>query len=81
MLTRQFSFTKVYRGDPEREQDSIIGFYNKVYMIAMKSTILQFAPNKVSQISRLGCLCYPLSPKNDLIKHQGYENKGNDHRR
>jgi len=46
-----FASSCVYRGDPEREQDSIIGFYNKVYMIAMKSTILQFAPNKIPPVS------------------------------
>ena len=40
---------QVYRGTAGKEQDSIIGFYNKVYMVAMKSVILQFAPNKVRQ--------------------------------
>lgn len=40
-------FEQVYRGTAGKEQDSIIGFYNKVYMAAMKSIILQFAPNKV----------------------------------
>ena len=39
----------MYKGTSGREQESIIGFYNKVYMVAMKSTILQFAPNKVSE--------------------------------
>ncbi|KAJ7376993.1 Retinoblastoma-associated protein [Desmophyllum pertusum] len=37
-----FASAHVYRGAPGKEQDSIIGFYNKVYMVAMKSSILQF---------------------------------------
>lgn len=40
----------MYRGTAGKEQDSIIGFYNKVYMVAMKSIILLFAPNKVRQL-------------------------------
>ena len=39
---------KVYRGDGDKAQDTIIGFYNEFYMVAMKSTILQFATDKVS---------------------------------
>lgn len=42
---------QVYRGTAGKEQDSIIGFYNKVYMVSMKSIILQFAPNKVRQLT------------------------------
>ena len=44
--------TKVYKGDGNKGQETIIGFYNRVYMVAMKSTILQFAPNKVSELCK-----------------------------
>ena len=47
--------TKVYISAPGEEQESIIGFYNNVYMVAMKSTILQFAPNKVSSWDTVNC--------------------------
>lgn len=46
-----FASAQVYKGTSGREQESIIGFYNKVYMVAMKSTILQFAPNKDAPVS------------------------------
>ncbi|XP_078379081.1 retinoblastoma-associated protein-like isoform X2 [Oculina patagonica] len=46
-----FACAQVYRGTPGKEQDSIIGFYNKVYMVAMKTNILQFAPNKNPPVS------------------------------
>lgn len=46
-----FASGQVYMGIPDKEQDTIIGFYNKVYMVAMKSTILQFAPNKIPPVS------------------------------
>jgi len=46
-----FACAQVYRGTAGKEQDSIIGFYNKVYMVAMKSIILQFAPNKNPPVS------------------------------
>jgi len=46
-----FACAQVYRGTAGKEQDSIIGFYNKVYMAAMKSIILQFAPNKNPPVS------------------------------
>lgn len=41
---------KVYRGDSDKAQDTIIGFYNEFYTVAMKSTILQFATEKVIAI-------------------------------
>jgi len=40
----------VYRGDSDKAQDNIIGFYNEFYTVAMKSTILQFATEKVIAI-------------------------------
>lgn len=46
-----FACAQVYRGTAGKEQDSIIGFYNKVYMVSMKSIILQFAPNKNPPVS------------------------------
>jgi len=46
-----FACAQVYRGTAGKEQDSIIGFYNKVYMVAMKSIILLFAPNKNPPVS------------------------------
>ncbi|XP_022791806.1 retinoblastoma-associated protein-like isoform X3 [Stylophora pistillata] len=46
-----FSSAQVYKGTSCREQQSIIEFYNKVYMVTMKSTILQFAPNKNPPVS------------------------------
>lgn len=51
-------FEQVYRGTAGKEQDSIIGFYNKVYMAAMKSIILQFAPNKVSEVASFSLVSY-----------------------
>lgn len=46
-----FASTCVYRGDSDKAQDTIIGFYNEFYMVAMKSTILQFATDKIPPIS------------------------------
>ena len=46
---------QVYKGAviSGKEQDSIIGFYNKVYMPAMKPLVLQFAPHIKVIIVRL----------------------------
>ncbi|XP_068686222.1 retinoblastoma-associated protein-like isoform X1 [Montipora foliosa] len=46
-----FASSCVYKGDCNKGQDTIIGFYNRVYMVAMKSIILQFAPNKIPPVS------------------------------
>lgn len=46
-----FASTCVYRGDSDKAQDTIIGFYNEFYMVAMKSTILQFATDKIPPVS------------------------------
>ncbi|KAK2573286.1 Retinoblastoma family protein [Acropora cervicornis] len=46
-----FASTHVYRGDSDKAQDNIIGFYNEFYTVAMKSTILQFATEKIPPVS------------------------------
>lgn len=63
--------TKVYKGDGNKGQETIIGFYNRVYMVAMKSTILQFAPNKIPPVSPSlkSSVRYSMSSKTSLYFH------------